>query len=317
MGQRSRSTYGRYYIPPFIDRACGDLYCGVAPRDDLIREVGRQARDELAPKHLTLAQRSETRKDPQLVEYKQKREACKDQIHDLGYKKIPDAREKTAWYDGYIEANAKFNARHCLLKDRALKAAIDEYHERVDTIEINNQLKGIMPDTEVAILPNIDYELADRAIAARLFFTPLDTLDASQVFYLRIDLIKCLTRLGPQRESPRVYQQKDRTRARQAEGTEELPKSNLGTDKSVMDVEEPPEDALFCALCRWTDEPIGPKQRNHIYARIDNLERHVRKQHFESRVTDQVILCPYPDCSASLGSSMHFMSHRARAHSSR
>jgi len=39
-----------------------------------------------------------------------------------------------------------------------------------------------MPDTEVPILPNVDYELIDRAIAARLFFTPLNTLDASKVF---------------------------------------------------------------------------------------------------------------------------------------
>jgi hypothetical protein len=233
----------------------------------------------------------------------------------LGYKKIPDARGKTKWYDSYIEANAKFNARHAILKDRTLKKAIDEYHERVDTIEINNQLKGIMPDTEVAILPNVDYELADRAMAARLFFTPLDTLDVSQVFHLRIDLVKCLTRLCPQRESPRVYQQKGRTRTRQVEGTEELPKSNFGT--AVMDVDEPPEDALFCGLCRWTDEPIGPKQRNHTYARIDNLERHVRKQHFEGRATDQVTLCPYPGCLACLGNSKHFMSHRARAHTKR
>jgi hypothetical protein len=193
-----------------------------------------------------------------------------------------------------------------------LKETINEYYERVDTIEINNQLKGIMPDTEVTILPNVDYELADRATAVRLFFTPLNTLDASKVFHLRIDLIKCLTRLAPQRESPRVFQQKDRTRIRQMEGTKEVLKSNLGTD--IMDVDEPPDDAFFCGLCRWTDEPIGPKQRNHIYARIDNLERHVRKQYFESRATSQVTLCPYPGCSACLGNSMHFMSHRARVH---
>jgi hypothetical protein len=56
----------------------------------------------------------------------------------LGYKKIPNVKGKIEWDDGYVKVNAKFNARQYMLKDRALKEAINEYHERVDMIEINN-----------------------------------------------------------------------------------------------------------------------------------------------------------------------------------
>ena len=168
----------------------------------------------------------------------------------MGFKKIPDSRERTEWYGGYVEANAKFNARNSLLKDRALNKAIHEYHERVDTIEINNQLKGIVPDNEAVILPAIDYEITDRALAAQLFFTPVDDYDASQVFQLRIGLTKCLTGVCNQRESPRLYRRKNCTRIRQVESTEEPLQSNFRTDESIMNIEEPLKGTLFCAFCR-------------------------------------------------------------------
>jgi hypothetical protein len=309
MGQRSRDTYTRYYIPPAIDRACGDLYCGVVPRDDLIREVGRRARDALAPKHLNTAQKSEIKTDSSLVEFERKRKTCGEQIRSLGFKRIPDAMGKTKLYDAYLEASAKFNARNSILKDRYLNKAIAEYHETVDTLEINNQLKGIMPDNEVVILPNIDYELADRAMAARLFFTPIDNLDVSQVFQLRVDLIKCLTRLCRQKESPRLFRQKNGTNV--PPRPQKPLKSKCGIGK-IIGIQEPPKRKLFCPFCRWTEESIGPIQRNHEFARKDTLEKHLLKQHLAGRAT--MIRCPYEDCSAFLGSPGHVMSHLARGH---
>jgi hypothetical protein len=317
MGQRSRSTYERYYIPTSIDRDPQGLYCGVAPRDSLIREVGRQARDLLAPQcwaDLTDAKKSEIKKDSKLVDYEEKRKACREQIHALGFRNIPDAMGKTGRYDDYIVASGKFNARSSLLKDRCLKEAIKEYHETVDTLEINNQLKGIMPDNEVVILPNIDYELADRGLAAQLFFTPVDDLDVSEVFRLRCNLIKCLTRLCRQRESPRLFQQKNGTDGPLSVYNQKVPKSKGGMHE-IIEIQEPPRETFFCPFCRWTKESIGPLQRNHSFARTDTIKKHILKQHLEGRTAvGDMIPCPYKNCSAFLGSSGHVMSHLARGH---
>ncbi|KAH6668513.1 hypothetical protein B0J14DRAFT_658420 [Halenospora varia] len=186
MGQRSRSTYTRFYIPPFIDRDVQAIYCGIPSRDNLIREVNQ---------------------DPTVVEAGEARNIAKEKIYSMGFKTIPDAKGKTEWHPLYIKASARFNARKSLLREKLLNKAIEEFHEWVDTNEINNQLNGIMPG-EVLTPPTIHYELEDRALAAELFFRPLHDLDATQVFNLRIDLIKCLTRLCTQRASPRWCQAK-------------------------------------------------------------------------------------------------------------
>ena len=270
----------------------------------------RLSRDEFAPKSLNKAQLAEVNNTPKLLRLAEKRNDYKQQIHALGYDKIPDAKGKTDLYDKYTAAKVKFNAKKALLKDKCLKAVRDEYFETVDTKEINNQLNGIMP-RKAFIPPTVEYELADRATAAQLFFKPVDNLEAFEVFQRRIFLAKCLTRLCHQQESPRPYKARNVATNLQLEDTQKLPGI-----RPVIATKEPdmPVEGLICGFCRWGKHPVPSKKRYHVYPRIDNLEKHVERWHFRGRGAYEVVGCAYPDCTAVLGSSKHFMGHAERLH---
>jgi hypothetical protein len=273
----------------------------------------RLSRDEFAPKFLNAAQRAKVNISPKLLELAEKRDSYKQQMHALGYDKIPDAKGKTDLYDKYTAARAKFNAKKTLLMDRRLKALRDKYFETVDTKEINNQLNGIMP--RKAFIPlAVEYELADRATAAQLFFKPVDSLEAAEVFQLRITLVKCLTRLCYQQESPRPYQARNIAANLQVEDAQKLLEIAPKMTIAQPDILDMPEEGLTCGHCRWSKEPVPPKKRYHVYPRIDNLEKHVERWHFRDRGPDEVVICPYPACAAVLGSSKHYMNHADRLH---
>ncbi|KAH6670144.1 hypothetical protein B0J14DRAFT_112396 [Halenospora varia] len=318
MGHRSRSTYTRYYAPPFIDRDVQAIYCGMPSRENLIREVGRQVRDENAPKGLTEAQKAQVKKDPTVVDAGKARDIAKEKIYSLGFKTISDAKEKTEWHLLYIKANAQFNARKSLLREKLLNKTIDEFHERVDTDEINNQLKGIMPD-EVLTPPTMHYELEDRALAAELFFRPLHDLNATQVFNLRIDLIKCLTRLNTQRASPRWCQSKPEISTPHLNDSKQSRQKKVENSRQLLDsqvaaLQQGGEDILFCGFCRWAAEgQVGPLLRYKKWPRKDNLQKHVRRKHLRGRDKGP-IPCPWEGCSAFLGSGAQVQNHIARAH---
>jgi hypothetical protein len=160
MGHRSRSTYQRYYAPLNSRRDIVNIVCGLVTRDYIMRAMERPSRDEFAPKHLTEAQHTEVKNNPTPLELAGKRNDYKQQIHGLGYDKIPDAKGKTGLYEKYITVKARLNAKKSLLKDKRLKAERDKYFRTVDTREINNQLNGIMPK-KAFIPPAVEYELAD------------------------------------------------------------------------------------------------------------------------------------------------------------
>src|SRR5437667_719873 len=176
MGHRDRGTYTRYYMPGFIDRDCQAIYLGSPSRDDLVRAVGRLARDALAPTTLTDAQKLEISNDPRLLELCQRRQHYADKIkEDLSFPTIK-AAEGTKWYQRHKSTQAGINNLKRQLSDARLNQAIQEFHDTIDTIEINNQLQGIMP-TEVLVPSTMEYELEERAIAAKLFFKSLDNRD--------------------------------------------------------------------------------------------------------------------------------------------
>jgi hypothetical protein len=63
-----------------------------------------------------------------------------------------------------------------------------------------------------------------------------------------------------------------------------------------------------------SDEEAGPRKRNYLYARIDNLRRHVRKQHLKYIASDEGLNCPYLGCSILLNRTMYFLNHTALQH---
>jgi Protein of unknown function (DUF3435) len=73
----------------FIDRDCIAINLGMPLRDDIVRAVGRLARDELAPIHLIDAQKFEISNDSHVLELCRKRKAYTDKIKKaLGFRTI-------------------------------------------------------------------------------------------------------------------------------------------------------------------------------------------------------------------------------------
>lgn len=338
-------------------------------RDDLVRAVGRLTRDEQAPKELTDAQKFQVANDPQILSACEKRNLCKEKIKRLGFPTViaasPDRikdmgfpgtiiAKGAMWYERWDGQQKEINSLRRDLQDKLLVQSIEKFHKTVDTIEINNQLQGIMP-SEVLTPSTIEYELDERKTAATLFYENIDSLNESQVFQLRIKLVHALIGLCNQQESPRRYKALSvgqTKKVRQIKGHQTQRRTSrshcLVTDiypedailKTQMDVnwdtktlvdenseaefididtlamsdEATKDPPLFCPFCRWGDKEIGPRKQSHIFPRIDNLRKHVRNQHLQGRAPDEIIPCPYQCCSAFLGGPTHCMSHIAREH---
>jgi hypothetical protein len=71
---------------------------------------------------------------------------------------------------------------------------------------------------------------------------------------------------------------------------------------------------LLCVFYRWGDEEAGPRKREHVFFRVDNLGWHIRIQHLHPRAAGEGFVCPYEGCSAFLRRVMHFLSYTARQH---
>jgi hypothetical protein len=77
---------------------------------------------------------------------------------------------------------------------------------------------------------------------------------------------------------------------------------------------EPVTPDLYGPFCKSGDEEVGPRKRDHLYARPDSLGRHIRDQHLVERDPNDGFDCPYEGCSAFLGGGRYFFNHTARQH---
>jgi hypothetical protein len=331
MGNRG-DVYERHYMPAFIDRDCQAIYLGTTRRDDLIRAVGRLERHEQAPTALTDVQKFEIQNHPDVVKLVKLREKYVGKMKKHDYPTIKAAMG-TLWYERHGETQRELNSLRQELSSKLLEKTIDEFHESVHIIEVERQLRGIRPASDVLTPPTIEYELEERAAVARLLFEPLEDLDEDQVYQVRIKLVQNLVQLCKRQETPHSYKT-PRTRknkdARQntepheqgrppCENDMDWDTKTLVDDKSdadsmaPMEIEERPiVPVLYCAFCKWGDEEAGPRKQKYAFSRPDSLGRHVRAQHLKNRTGG--FDCPYRGCSAFLGSAEHFLNHTARLH---
>jgi hypothetical protein len=199
MGNRG-DVYERYYMPAFIDRDCQAIYLGSTRRDDLIRAVGRLARHERAPKHLTDVQKFEISRHPDLLNLIKERATYVQEIKDHGYRTIKAAKG-TRLYRKHKDKQAEINALKRQLSEALLEKTIEEFHKTVHTTEVDLQLQGIRP-ADILTPPAFKYELEERATVARLLFEPLNGLTEDQILEVRIELVEHLMRLCKRQETP-------------------------------------------------------------------------------------------------------------------
>ncbi|KAJ9634908.1 hypothetical protein H2199_008772 [Coniosporium tulheliwenetii] len=138
------STYEQFYMPDLIERDFQSIYFGTPPQDALIRSAARMglSRDKRAPRELTEEQKLEVNNDPELVKLRKKRERCKEKIRDRGYYSIEVAKG-THLHTRYEEIKRKINNMTNTLRRKRLDQAILDFHDSIDTIEIDRQLNRI------------------------------------------------------------------------------------------------------------------------------------------------------------------------------
>jgi hypothetical protein len=203
MGNRG-DVYERHYMPAFIDVDCQAIYLGTTRRDDLVRAVGRLERHERAPTDLTDVQEFEIQNDPRILELKETITKYGAKIKGEGYSTFK-AAEGTGLYERRCEIQRELNSLRQTLHNELLEKTIDEFHETVHTLEVDRQMRGILPAPGVLIPSTIKYELTERAVVARLLFQPLDDLDEDQALQVRIKLVQNLVQLSKRQETPHSY----------------------------------------------------------------------------------------------------------------
>jgi hypothetical protein len=91
MGNRG-DVYERHYMPSFIDADCQAIYLGTTRRDDLIHAVGRLERHDQAPTELTDIQKSEIKKDVDVIRLIRDRKRYAAKIKKEGYSTIKESK---------------------------------------------------------------------------------------------------------------------------------------------------------------------------------------------------------------------------------
>ncbi|KAJ9641087.1 hypothetical protein H2199_005755 [Coniosporium tulheliwenetii] len=229
------STYEQFYMPDLIERDFQSIYFGTQSQDALIRSAARMglSRDKRAPRELTDEQKLEVNSDPELVRLRKKRERCKEKIRDRGYYSI-EAAKGTHLHTRYEEIKRKINNMTNTLRRKRLDQAILDFHDSIDTIEIDRQLNGIgAPDT----LPQTveQYELRERAAVARLLCQPLDGLDEAHAMKLRSVFIRNLSSLCHRQESQRCKASDGKISFRFEDGRAEKAEGTVGIKRGLSD----------------------------------------------------------------------------------
>jgi hypothetical protein len=199
MGHWDPTVYRRHYMPDVIDRDCQAIYLGTVPQDNLVQRVGRLPRDLQAPTVLTNAQKSEVMNDPKLLRLCQKRQKIAKKIKKK-YSTIKAAKG-TRRHTRHKRLQARIVSKKKKLLERRMEKAIKDFFATINTEDVNKQLQGILPSTEVLTPSTIKYELKERATVAKLFFECHDDLKELELFQMRIEIIQNLIILCRRQES--------------------------------------------------------------------------------------------------------------------
>jgi hypothetical protein len=203
MGHRHGGTYERYYMPDLVERDFQSIYFGTPSQDLLIESVARMglSRDRRAPTELTEDQKLEVKTHPGLIKLREERDRRKNKIYCGKYDSI-GAAKGTDLFDRYKAVERKINNMSIKLRRERLDQALRDFHDSIDTIEINKQLDGITA-ADILTQPTLQYELRERATVAKLLSQPLDVLSEERALKIRLKFIRNLARLCQLQESRR------------------------------------------------------------------------------------------------------------------
>ena len=326
----SSVVYEKYYTPTHIARDFQSIYFGTPTQEELIRSVASmsRSRDCRAPIELNKEQLDEVQKHPDLVALRAERTRYKEELHAQGYYPLK-AAEGTELYSKYMNTNSKINSTYQKLHRERLAAAIREFHNTIDAIEIANQLRG-KAATEVSRPPVIEFELQQRATVTNMLFEPFPDDKA------RVHFVQALIKLGSKQETwqPKALKRSmkqchqtypSRSKRNRCSIAHSL--SALGQEKVVVKIGHTPRPCgnvqeetypkklphAVCLIC------IGNSERSHEWRlrpwpRKDVLNKHI-KSHFKEPEFQAAFLCRHPTCQGvMLKGIMHFKRHTLDVH---
>ncbi|KAI9761904.1 MAG: hypothetical protein M1840_001520 [Geoglossum simile] len=157
------------------------------------------SRDRRAPTELTEDQKLKVKNHPELVKLRKERDQCKDEIYGKEYN-IIEAAKGTDLFGKYKAVVGKINNMSIKLRRERLDQALRDFHDSIDTIEINKQLDGITA-ADILTQPTIQYELREWATIAKLLSQLLDEVDEERALKIRAKFIRNLSRLCQRQES--------------------------------------------------------------------------------------------------------------------
>ncbi|KAF2254792.1 hypothetical protein BU26DRAFT_500479 [Trematosphaeria pertusa] len=179
-------TYEQFYMPNLIKRDFQSIYFGTPSQEDLIWSIARMglSRDKRAPTTLTDEQKLEVKHHPDLVRLREKRERYNKKLQRLGYHPV-EAGTGTSEYAFYEKYKRKANSKANALRNKRLEQAIKDFHDSIDTIEIDRQLDGT--NQQEILTPQITrQELRERANVARLMSKSMADFDDERALRMRI-----------------------------------------------------------------------------------------------------------------------------------
>jgi hypothetical protein len=153
------------------------------------------SRDRRAPTELDDKQLNEVRNHPRMVALRAERTRCKEALYSQNYIPLATA-EGTDLYKEYVDANSKISRTYQKLHRDRLTAAIREFHNTIDGIEISKQLSG-KAATELLTLPAVEFELRERAVIAKMLF---ELFKGEQ---MRVEFVRNLIKLSRKQETQR------------------------------------------------------------------------------------------------------------------
>ncbi|KAI9868969.1 MAG: hypothetical protein M1813_002792 [Trichoglossum hirsutum] len=151
------------------------------------------SQDKRAPTELTEDQKLEVRNHPELVKLREERDQYRVKIYRNQYDNI-EAAEGTKLFSRYKTTECKINNMSIKLRRERLDRALQDFHDSIDTIEINKQLNG-SATADVLISSTVQYELRERAAIMKLLSQQLDELDEENVLKIRTVFICNLAKL--------------------------------------------------------------------------------------------------------------------------
>jgi len=289
------------------------------------------SRDRRAPTELNSRQLDEVKNHPDLVALRTERTECKVELHAQGYNPLRKAKG-TDLYKKYVDTNLKAHSTYQKLHRERLAAAIREFHDTIDSIEIAKQLGG-KAATEVLTLPAVEFELKERATIASMLFQPFRGEE------MHVQFVSALIKLGHKQETRRPKAVK-RKMDMVVRPYNQVPSPNkrsyyISTSSLYAFHQEdvaakteptpPPHDEvleelypkvlgdLVCLICIGNSER-SDEWRLRRWERKDVLKKHI-ESHFKDHKFRAEFSCRHPKChGVMLDGIMHFMRHALDDH---